>query len=224
MGRWRTGDAGVFGIGSGREATREIRERPPASRRRGRRSTFVCARAPVHPRTTTVHPPHRAMSHPSYPDAAVRPPALGGSRHAALAVGGALLAASAALQLLVGVPHLLADLRELALHDAGGRPRLIAAVAGRPVARRRRARAVRGTRGARALAGAPRLPGRPGGAPHRRPRLRHVRRHRVRARRRKPARPRLRGSRARWCSSAPGSCRSGHSRGSRSGTASLAAH
>lgn len=46
----------------------------------------------------------------------------------ALAAGGALLAASATLQALVGVPHLLEDLRELAAGEAGGRPRLLGAV------------------------------------------------------------------------------------------------
>ena len=52
----------------------------------------------------------------------------GAWRSGALAAGGALLAASAAVQALVGVPHLLADLRELAARDAGGRPRLLGAV------------------------------------------------------------------------------------------------
>jgi len=50
-------------------------------------------------------------------------------RLGALAAGGALLAASAGIQGLVGVPHLLADLRALAAHDVGGRPRVIGAVA-----------------------------------------------------------------------------------------------
>jgi len=56
-------------------------------------------------------------------------PARPGAWHVgALAAGGALLAASAAVQALVGVPHLLADLRELAARDAGGRPQLLGAV------------------------------------------------------------------------------------------------
>lgn len=46
----------------------------------------------------------------------------------ALAAGGALLAASALLQAFIGVPHLMADLREVAAHEAGGRPRLLGAV------------------------------------------------------------------------------------------------
>lgn len=49
-------------------------------------------------------------------------------RLAALVAGGALLAVSALLQGVVGVPHLLEDVRELAAHDAGGRPRLLGAV------------------------------------------------------------------------------------------------
>jgi hypothetical protein len=49
-------------------------------------------------------------------------------RVGALAAAGTLLAASATLQGVVGVPHLLADLRELAAHDVGGRPRLLGAV------------------------------------------------------------------------------------------------
>ncbi len=52
----------------------------------------------------------------------------GAWRSGALAAGGALLAASAATQALIGVPHLMEDLRELAARDAGGRPRLLGAV------------------------------------------------------------------------------------------------
>lgn len=63
------------------------------------------------------------------PLAPTAPPAGGGRRQLALAAGSALLAASAALQATIGVPHLIEDVRELALRDVGGRPRLVAHVA-----------------------------------------------------------------------------------------------
>lgn len=73
------------------------------------------------------------MSSPPAPAAplhatAATPPTPGTIRRAALAASGALLAASVAVQALVGVPHLLDDVRALAARDAGGRPRLVAAV------------------------------------------------------------------------------------------------
>lgn len=64
----------------------------------------------------------------AHPDAPV-PPRPGALRVAALTTAGAMLAVSAALQAVVGVPHLIEDVRELAARDAGGRPHLLAAVA-----------------------------------------------------------------------------------------------